>query len=239
MEYQLARLYLRYLNIVSLNGFQIFLNITDNQFGFKKKLGCSHVIYSVRNVIYHFISGGSTVNVCSIDLSKAFDKMSHCALYMKLINRNIPLNLLKIIESWFNTSLTCVRWGRHSSAFFKLTAGVRQGGVLSPKLFADLSQKINSRDLGCHMSLQCTSIFLYADDILLVSPSVHMRQEMLNCCETELMWLDMRINANKSACIRFGPRYDTDCFQIVTANGDIIEWANSVFRRLFCQWSVF
>ena len=38
-----------------------------------------------------------------------------------------------------------------------------------------------------------------------------------------IMWLDMRINAKKSACIRFGPRYDTDCFQIVTANGDIIE----------------
>ena len=76
------------------------------------------------------------------------------------------------------------------------------------------------------MSLQCTSIFLYADDNLLVAPSVHMLQEILNCCETELMWLDMRINAKKSACI--GPRYDTDCFQLVTANGDIIEWVNSI-----------
>ena len=72
-----------------------------------------------------------------------------------------------------------------------------------------------------------------------------MLREMLNCCETELMWLDMRINAKKSACIRFGPRFDTDCFQIVTANGDIIEWANSirylgdyfVSGRLFkCNW---
>ena len=78
------------------------------------------------------------------------------------------------------------------------------------------------------MSFQCTSIFLYADDILLVAPSVHMLQEMLNCYETELMWLDMRINANKSACIRFGTRYDTDCFQIVTANVDIIEWVKSI-----------
>ena len=60
--------------------FSDFLNTTDNQFGFKKQLRCSHVIYSVRNVIDHFISGGSTVNVCSLDLSKAFDKMSHYAL---------------------------------------------------------------------------------------------------------------------------------------------------------------
>ena len=41
------------------------------------------------------------------------------------------------------------------------------------------------------MSLQCTNIFLYADDILLVAPSVHLLREMLNYCETELMWLDM------------------------------------------------
>ena len=33
--------------------FSDFLNTTDNQFGFKKQLGCSHVIYSVRNAIDH------------------------------------------------------------------------------------------------------------------------------------------------------------------------------------------
>ena len=38
----------------------------------------------------------------------------------------------------------------------------------------------------------------------------------------------MRINAKKSACIRFGSRYDTDCFQLLTANGDIIEWVDSI-----------
>ena len=96
-----------------------FLNTTDNQFGFKKQLSCSHVIlvYAVCNIIDHFISGGSIVNVWLLDVSKAFDKMSHYALYIKLINHNIPLNLLKIIENWFNTLYTCVRWGRHLSTF--------------------------------------------------------------------------------------------------------------------------
>ena len=42
------------------------------------------------------------------------------------------------------------------------------------------------------------------------------------------MWLDMRINAKKSACIRFGQNYDTDCFQLVTASGDIIDWVHSI-----------
>ena len=138
--------------------FSDFLNTTDNQFGFKKQLGCSYVIYSVRNVIDHFISGGSTVNVCSLDLSKAFDKMSHYALYIKLINRNIPLNLLKIIESWFHTSFTCVRWGRYSSAFLSslqlLDREVFYHQNYLLFLLMICRQKIISRDLGCHMSLQ-------------------------------------------------------------------------------------
>ena len=97
-----------------------------------------------------------------------------------------------------------------------------------------VTQKINSCDLGRRISLQCTSIFLYADDILRVAPSVHILQEMLNCCETELMWLDMRINAKTSACIRFGSRCDTYCFQLLTANGDTIEWVDSVFYLGVC-----
>ena len=44
-------------------------------------LGCSNAIYSVRKVVNHYINGGSTVNMCTIDLSKAFDKMNHSALF--------------------------------------------------------------------------------------------------------------------------------------------------------------
>ena len=51
----------------------------DNQFGFKKHMSCRHVIYNVRNIIEHYTENGSTVSVCYIDLSKAFDKMNHYA----------------------------------------------------------------------------------------------------------------------------------------------------------------
>ena len=44
--------------------FSEFLNTTDNQSGFKKHLGCSHVIYSVCHVIDHFVFGGLTYSKC-------------------------------------------------------------------------------------------------------------------------------------------------------------------------------
>jgi len=41
------------------------------------------------------------------------------------------------------------------------------------------------------------SILLYADDILLVAPSITALQRLLFLCEQELTWLDMSLNAKK------------------------------------------
>ena len=39
------------------------------------------------------------------------------------------------------------------------------------------------------------SILLYADDILLIAPSITSLRQLLNICEQELEWLDMSLNA--------------------------------------------
>ena len=74
----------------------------------------------------------------------------------------------------------------------------------------------------CH--LFCTGIFLYVDDLFLIAPSVHTLQIMLNICETELSWLDMRINVNKSVCMRFGLRFSIQCANLITDSGDELKW---------------
>ena len=74
---------------------------SENQFGFKKNTGCSNAIFSVRKTAENYVNGGSTVNLCAIDLSKAFDKVNHHALFIKLMNRNIPVQLLDIIINLF------------------------------------------------------------------------------------------------------------------------------------------
>ena len=64
-------------------------------------------------------------------LSKSFDKMDHHALFIQLMRRNIPIILLKLLETWFDLGVTCVKWGSHFSDHVKLSCGIRQGGVLS------------------------------------------------------------------------------------------------------------
>jgi len=145
--------------------------------------------------------------------------------------RRVPNALLNVIEYWFNICRTCVRWGSAVSVFVQLKCGVRQGGVLSPHLFAVYVDDIINKVVECDYSLKshvvCLSIFMYADDILLISPSVTFLQCLCNIVEQELTYLEMSINAAKSVCIRIGDAYDKDCANIVLGNGNIIPWSDT------------
>ena len=72
------------------------------------------------------------------------------------------------------------------------------------------------------------SISMYADNIILLAPPVSALQRLLHVCETELKWLDMSINVNKSACIRIGPRCKETCYHLSTLDEREIQWTNTV-----------
>ena len=54
-----------------------FLVCDELQFGFKKGVGCSEAIFTLRSTIDYFKDWGSSVFVAAIDISKAFDTVSH------------------------------------------------------------------------------------------------------------------------------------------------------------------
>ena len=78
------------------------------------------------------------------------------------------------------------------------------------------------------MKQTCVSIFLHADDILLLAPTLTALQQLLLICETEIESLDMKINAKKSYCIRIGPRYNASCDTICTTAGSLISWCDEI-----------
>ena len=140
--------------------------------------------------------------------------------------------VLLLLEKWFDIGVTCVKWGIIYSAFFATTCGIRQGGVLLPYLFAvfidSVVQRVQASGVGCYVKFICVSIIFYADDILLLAPSVTAFQQLLRVCKTELACLDMAVNVGKSACMRIGSRHNVKCMNISTVNSGELVWCEKI-----------
>ena len=95
---------------------------------------------------------------------------------------------LDVIISWY-ADLTCrVKWGEHFSDWFAISAGVRQGGVLSPDFYNiyvdDLITNIKKLNKGCHYFTHFAAALFYADDMCVLSPSIKGLHAMLKVCES-------------------------------------------------------
>ena len=112
-----------------------------------------------------------------MDASKAFDCVNHYMLFKKLAVRGVPLFLVRLSVFWYSNQLMYVKWKNIMSEGFHVTNGVRQGGVLSPYLFCvyidKMSGSLNEAQTGCIIGGAKINHIMYADDIVLLSPSAY------------------------------------------------------------------
>ena len=156
------------------------------QFGFRKRSSTTHALHCLKQTVNFYVNNGSRVYCSFLDASKAFVRLVHAGLFIKLMERNIPLVFLEIIITWYGDLMCRVKWGDHYSDWFQIKAGVRQGGVLSPDFYGiyidGLIVKLKSLKIGCYYANIFAAALLYADDMALLSPSIRGLQRMLNIC---------------------------------------------------------
>ena len=147
---------------------------------------------------------------CFLDASKAYDRVNHWTLFKKLLKRSVSIIVVRMLMFWYSKQEVCIRWGTEMSSYFNISNGVRQGGILSPSLFAiymdDLSSLLNTSRIGCHISDVCINHVFYADDLCLMAPCAIALQELINICCLYSIEIDLNFNATKSYCMIFTPR---------------------------------
>ena len=89
--------------------------------------------------IYREVKNNMAANIPTlavyIDYQKAYDKVWHKGLIVKLCRMGISLGLLKLIISWLSDRSAYVVFGKSTSKIFYMYVGLPQGSSLSPYPF--------------------------------------------------------------------------------------------------------
>ena len=103
-----------------------------------------------------------------------------------------------------------IRWGNKLSEPFRVSNGIKQGGLLSPYLFNlyvdSLSEQLNRTGVGCLAGVALINHLAYADNMVLVAPSKRALQMLLNVCSKYANAHDIIYNIEKSYCMVCWPK---------------------------------
>ena len=204
----LATVSSKILERVILNRCRLNLVTSDHQFGFKERHSTDMAVYAFKEIVDHYLRNRSPVFVCFLDARKAFDRVNHWTLFRKLLRRGVDTSIVQLLMTWYESQKFYVLWGSSLSEGFSVTNGVRQGGILSPYLFNaytdDLSKSLNMSGVGCHY-LGSINHLCYADDMVLLSPTPHGLQKMLDICTYYASSHDILFHPKKSVCMAICP----------------------------------
>ena len=75
-----------------------FLKTNDNQFGFKTNHGTDMSVFLLKQVASLCVSRNTPVFSVFLDATKAFDNVDHNLLFKKLILRNVPLYVIRLLR---------------------------------------------------------------------------------------------------------------------------------------------
>jgi hypothetical protein len=188
-----------------------FLNphvkLHDAQFGFREGLSTESAILALKHTVSYYVKRNTPIYACFLDLSKAFDTVSYDIMWSKLKEAGINPAVTGIMSHWYSNQVNMVKWAKEYSDPYALKCGVRQGGLTSPRLFNmyvnELIDGLSSIRVGCRIDNVCVNNISYADDMVLLSPSVSGLKKLIDTCERYAHQHGLKYNATKSEFMIF------------------------------------
>ena len=201
------------------------LPIPDFQHGFRKKHSTVTALHDFNQAIakgFNKKLPPDRTILLQIDMSKAFDMVSHNKLLKDLHNTNLP----PALKRWFNCYLrgrqSRVKFRNHTSTSRNVKTGVPQGAVTSPILFNFYLSKLPTPPSGIHVIQYADDISIYCSGTDIESMSLRITEYMKEVKK----YLDERellVAPEKSTVTLFSP--DTKDYKIhpkVLISGELV-----------------
>ena len=122
-----------------------------------------------------------------LDASKAFDRVHYVKLFRLLLDKGICPLVARLLSFLYTNQSMAIKWGSSVSRNFKVSNGVKQGGILSPIIFTiymdELFVKLKKCGVGCYIGSYFMGGFGYGDDGAVVAPTVYSLKYLLKICD--------------------------------------------------------
>ena len=186
--------------------------INSTQHGFVRHKSCLTNLLEFYEYTSKYIDQGLPVDVIYLDFQKAFDKVPHERLLLKVKAMGIHGQIYYWIKNWLQNRQQRVVISGVGSDWINVKSGVPQGSVLGPLLFLiyinDIDDCVNNM------------ILKFADDTKLFGTVANqsdidkLQQDLRNLCRWSKEWL-MLFNVDKCKVMHFGSKnvqanYDMD-----------------------------
>lgn len=199
--------------------------LINEQFGFRNAHSTVQQLARVAEHIAHNLNSGCSTGMFLLDIEKAFDTVWHNGLIYKLIKNNVPVALVKIIQSYLDNRSFYVQIDQHSSKSLTIPAGVPQGSILGPYLFI---LYLNDIPIQTRTKLACfaddTACFTSSNDMDLIIGRLQLAIENLHSFFTQ--W-KLKLNSTKTEAILFTRKRRLPD-KTITLEKHSIPWSKSV-----------
>ena len=176
--------------------------INPSQHGFLKARSCVTNVLCFFEEITKWVDEGSPVDVIYLDFQKAFDKVPHQRLILKLKSHGMGNSITNWIEQWLTDRRQSVVVDGGVSSWKSVLRGVPQGSVLGPILFLVYIDELEEGVTG--------NILTFADDTILFrkTKEIGEKHKLQDDIDKLVRWSEtwqMLFNFWKYKCLHTGP----------------------------------
>ncbi len=184
--------------------------MSEQQIGCKKKCRPADHMLVLKTLIDTYNRTGKKLYTCFVDFQKAFDSVWRAGLIYKLLKYGMNKSIVKVIKNMYEKTSICLKMNDLVTPHFRTYCGVKQGCILSPKLFnlfindiPDIFDKTCSPVLLGKKSISC---LMYADDLVIFSESADGLQNCLNKLHAYTEKWGLKVNLKKTKILIFQNR---------------------------------
>ncbi|KAJ7417326.1 hypothetical protein WISP_65029 [Willisornis vidua] len=149
--------------------------LSPRQRGFIRAAGCSENLKLLQILIRHTKREHRELGVVFVDISKAFDTVSHQHILMGLAQKGVDPHITNLVKNMYENTYTRITTKVADTQDIQMKVGVKQGGPISPLLFNlvmdPLLCKLEECGKGFRKGGNTVTAMAFADDLVLLSDS--------------------------------------------------------------------